>query len=228
MRRREFIAAIGGAAAWPLTARAQQRALPVIGYLSGAGTLGGTNGAGFIQGLNEQGYVEGRNVEILFRSARNRYERLPALAEDLVRRRVAVIFADGNPAAALAAKNATATIPIVFTTGVDPVEFGLVASLNRPGGNITGVSFLTTALTAKRLELLHEIAPTAASIGFLLNPTGVGAAAEMREAETAARILGVRLAIAHAGGNRTGFCNPCRGADRRPPGRFHTVFYYPD
>jgi putative ABC transport system substrate-binding protein len=195
MKRREFIAGLGSAAAWPVVARAQRPAQPVIGYLSPGTGVPSTN---FVQGLNEQGYVEGRNVEILYRSAENRYDRLPALAAELVRRRVAVIFADANPASALAAKKATGTIPIIFTTGADPVAVGLVVSLNRPGSNITGVSFLTTELTAKRLELLREILPTATSIGFLINPSGTGAEAEMREAETAARILAVRLSIANA------------------------------
>jgi len=159
MRRREFIAGLGAAALAGIctpAVRAQQKALPTIGYL-GASRREGVprpRTADFIQGLNEQGYVEGRNFEVLYRFADNRYDRLPALAADLVRRRVNVIIASGNPAAVLAAKQATAAIPIVFTTGVDPVEFGLVASFNRPGGNITGVSFLTTALTAKRRRLI--------------------------------------------------------------------------
>jgi putative tryptophan/tyrosine transport system substrate-binding protein len=198
MKRRDFIAGLSGAVAWPAVAQAQRPAPPVIGYLSAAGVGVGLPSTNFIQGLNEQGYVEGRNVEILYRSAENRYDRLPALAADFVRRRVAVIFADGDPASALAAKKATGTIPIIFTTGADPVEVGLVVSLNRSGSNITGVSFLTTTLTAKRLELLRKILPTATSIGFLINPAGVDAEAEMREAETAARILGVRLPIANA------------------------------
>ena len=189
---------VAGAAAWPMAAWAQQP-IPTIGYLGASRRRAyPACTADFIQGLNEQGYVEGRNFEVLYRFADNRYDRLPALAADSVRRRVNVIIASGNPAAVLAAKQATAVIPIVFTTGVDPVEFGLVASFNRPGGNITGVSFLTTALTAKRLELLHEILPAATSIGFLLNPSGVGVEAETREAENAARILGVDLATAKA------------------------------
>ena len=154
--------------------------------------------AAFHRGLGEQGYVERRNVEILYRWAELRYDRLPALAADLVRRRVAVIFATGGPASPLAAKSATATIPIVFETGGDPLALGLVASFNRPGGNVTGVNWLARELTAKRLQLLHEIAPAATSIGFLVNPTGPTAAAQIKEGETAARLLSVRLVVAHA------------------------------
>jgi putative ABC transport system substrate-binding protein len=195
MNRRDVITLIGGAAAWPLAARAQQPNLPVIGYLnSNDNNLFIT---AFRRGLGEQGYVEGRNVEILYRSAEGRYDRLPALAADLVRRRVAVIVATGGPAS-LAATAATSTIPIVFGTGGDPVELGLVASLDRPGGNTTGASFLTSELTTKRLELLHEIVPAATLIGFLVNPTNSVGEAERREAEIAARILGMRLVIANA------------------------------
>ena len=200
IRRREFIAGLGGAAAaWPLAASAQQPALPVIGYLGGSTETAGPHfAAAFRQGLGELGYVEGRNVAILYRWAEDRYERLPALAADLVSRRVAVIVANVVTAAAVAAKSATTTIPIVFAIGADPVNIGLVASLNRPGGNATGVAFLNTALTAKRLELLHEIVPAAASIGFLVNPTLRNTEASLREAESAARILGVRLTILDA------------------------------
>jgi putative ABC transport system substrate-binding protein len=195
VRRRDFIAGLGSVAAWPLAVRGQQPAAPVVGYLSG-GTENAARLGPFRQGLGEQGYVEGRNLEILYRSAEG-YDRLPALAADLVRRRVAVIVAGGGPAS-LAATAATSTIPIVFATGGDPVELGLVASLDRPGGNTTGASFLTSELTAKRLELLHEIVPAATLIGFLFNPTNSVGAAERREAEIAARILGVRLVIANA------------------------------
>jgi putative tryptophan/tyrosine transport system substrate-binding protein len=188
---------LGGAAiAWPLAARAQHPALPVIGFLDVATTAAHLTAA-FNRGLGEQGYVDGRNVEILLRYAET-YAGLPALAEELVRSPAAVIFASGGPASALAAKSATTTIPIVFANGADPVELGLVGSFNRPGGNITGVTFLIQALLAKRLELLHKIATAVASIGLLVNPTGPQAALDAREAETAARALGMRLAIQNA------------------------------
>jgi putative tryptophan/tyrosine transport system substrate-binding protein len=197
MKRREFIAGLGGATAWPLVVRAQQPAVPVIGYLSGLFDPGALVTA-FRQGLGELGYLDGRNVEILPRSADGVYERLPELARDLVNRRVALIFASVPVSAVLAAKSATATTPIVFVNGVDPVELGLVASLNRPSGNITGVNFLVTLLTAKRLEVLDQLAPGATSIGFLVNPTNLATEAQIREAESAARNLGVRLVILHA------------------------------
>jgi putative ABC transport system substrate-binding protein len=193
VRRRDFIAGLGSTATWHVSARAQQP-VPLIGFLSGATEHTGPHlTAAFRRGIGEQGYVEERNVKVLFRWAEYQYDRLPTLAADLVQRRVALIVATGGITSALAAKSATATIPIVFQLGADPVEFGLVASLRRPGGNVTGVSFLTTALVAKRLELLHEIAPNATSIGFLVNPTSPQLRAQMNEAEFAARVLGVRL-----------------------------------
>jgi putative ABC transport system substrate-binding protein len=199
MRRREFIAGLGAAAAWPLAARAQQSALPVIGFLSGLTESAANNYASaFRQGLAEEGYGEGRNVDILYRWAETQFDRLPTLVADLVRRRVAVIVATGGASATLAATSATTMIPIVSTFGTDPVEVGLVARINRPGGNVTGASFLTTALTAKRLELLHEVVPAATSIGFLVNPTSALVEAELKEAETAARIIAVRLVILRA------------------------------
>jgi putative ABC transport system substrate-binding protein len=195
VRRREFIAVLGSAAAWPLAARAQQPALPVIGYLNSTTESTAQHfTAAFRQGLSELGYVERQNVSIEYRWMEGQYDRLPTLAADLVRRPVTVIVATGGTAIARAAKSATATIPIVFVGGGDPVEVGLVASLNRPGGNVTGAAILTTSLTAKRLELLHRLVPEATSIGFLINPTNTAVTkAETMEAETAARTLGVRL-----------------------------------
>jgi putative tryptophan/tyrosine transport system substrate-binding protein len=195
MRRRDFIAGLGGAAAWPLTARAQGK-MPVIGYLTGTPEKGErTLTSSLYQGLNGQGFVEGRNIEIIFRSAEAHYDQLPMLASELVRRQVAVILATGGAGAPLAAKAATTTIPIVFQLGADPVRIGLVPSLNHPGGNITGVTFLGQALVAKRLELLHEAAPAATKIAFFVNPAAVQVEADIREAESAARVLGVRLLI---------------------------------
>jgi putative tryptophan/tyrosine transport system substrate-binding protein len=184
---------------WPLVARAQQRALPVIGFLGGvAESDSEIIVPPFRRGIAEQGYAEGRNVEILYRYPEIQFRRMPELSADLVSRRVAVIFAFGAPGA-LAAKEATRTIPIVFVTGVDPVQAGLVASLNRPGGNVTGTTNLFVELAAKRLELLHEIAPAATSIGYLHDPT-VPTVEEpsFKVVETAARTLGVRLVTANA------------------------------
>jgi putative tryptophan/tyrosine transport system substrate-binding protein len=195
VKRRTFIAGLGSAAAWPLAARAQP-AMPVIGFLS-IGTEGlDITRAAFRQGLGEQGFVEGRNVEILSRYAESHEDRLPALAADLVQRRVAVIFVEPNVGFARIAKNATATIPIVFAAGSDPVESGLVANLSRPGGNVTGVTFLAIQLVAKRLEILHQIVPTAESIGYLINPNNPQLEAESREVEAAAHSLGVRVITA--------------------------------
>jgi putative tryptophan/tyrosine transport system substrate-binding protein len=200
MRRREFIAGLGSAAAWPLTAQAQQTVMPVIGYLnSTTESTAGHFTAAFRQGLSELGYVEHQNVSIEYKWMEGQYDRLTTLTAELVRRRVAVIVATGGTATARAAKSATATIPIVFVAGADPVEVGLVASLNHPGGNVTGAAILTTSLTAKRLELLHNLVPGATSIGFLINPTNTTVTkAEMMEAETAARTLGVRLVTLNA------------------------------
>src|SRR5262245_38948651 len=169
VRRRELIALLGGAAAWPLTARAQQL-IPVIGYLNGASSTQFTHLlAAFRKGLNETGHAEGRNVVIEYRYADGQYDRLPGLAADLVNRRVAAIVATAGTPTIRAAKAATATIPIVFVIGSDPVMFGLVASLNRPGGNITGVTLVAAETVAKRLGLLLELAPTATVIGVLAN-----------------------------------------------------------
>ena len=191
MRRREFIALVGGAAAWPLAARAQQPAMPVIGFLDpkSAGTSAHYVSA-FRQGLKEGGYVEGQNIGIEFRWAEGRNDRLPAMATDLVSRQVAVIAAI-SPSAAVAAKSATTMIPIVFQSGSDPVELGLVASLNRPGGTITGIARLATELVPKLLELLHEAAPDADNIALLMNPASVNAEVKTREAQAAAHSLGL-------------------------------------
>jgi putative ABC transport system substrate-binding protein len=192
MRRREFIAALGGATAWPIAARAQQPAMPVIGYLSSNRPEAvARNMTAFREGLGDAGFVEGRNLSIEYRWAEGRNDRLPALATDLVRHPVAVIATNGI--AAVAAKEATSRIPIVFETGSDPVQSGLIAALNRPGGNVTGIFFLARSLTAKRLELLHDMVPAAASIGYLFNPTNLPAESDTREVEVAARVLGVRL-----------------------------------
>jgi putative tryptophan/tyrosine transport system substrate-binding protein len=201
MRRREFIAGLGGAAAWPVVARAQQGRVPVIGYLSAAreDAIEALT-ARFRQGLHEQGYVERQNIEIFYRWAETQYDRLPALAADLVRRRVDVIVTTAGSASARAAKFATTTIPIVFQMGEDPVEAGLVANLNRPGGNITGVTFLSGPLTGKRLELLHEMVPAAKQVGYLVNPTNsLQTQAQISQSEKVARLLGLRLIIQNAG-----------------------------
>jgi putative tryptophan/tyrosine transport system substrate-binding protein len=198
MNRREFITLLGGAAAWPLAARAQQPAMPVIGILFGGSQQAGRFRLAAIQrGLNATGFVEGQNVAFEYRSAEGRYERLPQLAVELAGRRPAVIVAIGNTAT-LAAKAAITTIPIVFETGVDPVEHGVVASLARPGGNLTGVTILAGNLIAKQFELLHEAVPKAAALGFLENPTNSNAGAIRKEAQAAAHALGQKLVIAEA------------------------------
>jgi putative ABC transport system substrate-binding protein len=202
MKRREFMRLVGGGAvAWPLAALAQQPAMPVIGVLhpglpddpSAQQWIGA-----FSQGLGETGYVDSGNVSIEYRWANNEYERLPALAAELVQRKVAVIVVAGSTTAALAAKAATKKIPIVFNIGSDPVDVGLVDSLSRPGGNVTGVSNLFFALTAKRLELLHDLVPTAAVIALLVNPMNAYTEPETRVTQAAARTLGLRLDVVNA------------------------------
>ncbi len=203
--RRELIAAIGGATvAWPLTARAQQAAMPVIGFLGAESpNLWVGRLRAFYQGLSETGYVEGRNVAIEYRWAEGQNDRLPALVADLVRRQVTVIAALEITHGALAAKAATTTIPIVFYTGADPVAVGLVASLNRPGGNVTGLTSLNVEVGPKRLELLHELVPTATIIALLVNPTNPTIAEiESRDAQTAARTFGLQLHVLHASTER--------------------------
>jgi putative ABC transport system substrate-binding protein len=203
MKRREFITLLGGAATWPVTAHAQRTTLPVIGYL-GSGSLA-TNAeslAAFRQGLSDTGYVEGRNVTIEYRWADEVYDRLPALAGDLVRRGVNVIASTGGSQSVLAAKAATATIPIVFSGGSDPVAAGLVASLNRPGGNLTGASFFSTELGPKRLELLHQLVPKATVMAALLNPINFNIEAQTNTLQAAARALGLRLNVLHASNDR--------------------------
>jgi putative tryptophan/tyrosine transport system substrate-binding protein len=199
MKRRTFIAGLGGAAAWPVVARAQEKSLPVIGYL-------GTESADvdyknftvpFLQGLQETGYVVGQNVEIEYRWAENQYDRLRALVVDLVRRRVAVIVATAD-AATLAAKAATMTIPIVFTSGGDPVASGLVASLNRPGANVTGIANLSAELSPKQLQLLRELTPNAVRFAVLADPAFPGIQSALPDLQAAARTMGLQIVVVNA------------------------------
>jgi putative ABC transport system substrate-binding protein len=202
MRRREFITLLGGAAAvWPVGARAQQAAMPVVGVLSAEwpNAVTADRLRAFREGLNDTGYFQGRNVIIEYRWAEGRNDRLPALAAELVRLPVNVIVCAGSTPAAIAAKAASATVPIVFYGGADPVSMGLVASLSRPGGNLTGVTALNVEIGAKRLEMLHELVPTATIIAGLVNPTNrATAATETRDLQAAARTLGLRLHVLHA------------------------------
>ena len=199
MQRREFITLLGGAATWPLAARAQQPAMPVIGFLRNTAATGSKPiVTAFFQGLKEAGFVDGQSVAIEYRWADNQNDRLPALAADLIRRQVAVIVAAGIPAA-LAAKAATTTIPIAFEIGADPIEAGLVASLNRPGGNLTGVTTVNVELAPKRLELVHEVVPTTRNIALLVNPASPFNAERLStDTQIAARTLGLQLYVLHA------------------------------
>jgi putative ABC transport system substrate-binding protein len=208
IRRRELITLLGGAAAassvsWPLAARAQQPAMPVIGLLSSTSPDAFADQLrAFLQGLKDTGYVEGENVTIAYRWAENKIDRLPELAAELVRRRVAVIVTSGGPAPAFAAKVATATIPIVFGVAEDPVRFGLVASLARPGGNLTGVNFFAGELAAKRLELLRELVPAATRIAVLVNPANTGNESTVKDVEAAARAMGLQIQVLNASTSR--------------------------
>src|SRR5262245_36391684 len=217
LRRREFITLLGGAAAWPLTARAQQAAMPIIGFVSARSADASMHHAApFHKGLSETGYVEGQNVAVEYHWLDGQYNRLPSLMADLVRRRVAVI-ATPNNAAALAAKAATTAIPIVFGVAEDPTRLGLVASLNRPGGNATGINFFPGEVVAKRLGLLHDLVPNAVRIAVLVNPANKTVAeATLREIPEAARALGLQIQVLHAGTSReieAAFAVAARAAD---------------
>jgi len=203
MNRRGFVTLLGSAAAWPLAARAQQPAVPVIGYLA-AGSQGASANlnSAFRKGLSEMGFAEGRNVTIEYRYADNLYDRLPALAAELVSKRVAAIYTTGGNLVTSAAKAATSTLPIVFVTGGDPVEAGLVGSFNRPGGNVTGVSFVNTALTGKRLGLLHQLVPSASRLAMLVNPLNPSASAsQVADAQAAAAAIGAQIEVFSASTN---------------------------
>jgi putative tryptophan/tyrosine transport system substrate-binding protein len=199
MRRRHFITLLGNAVLWPFSARAQQTPMPVIGFLnSGFPAERASFVAAFRQGLKETGYVEGQSVAIEYRFAEGHYDRLISLASDLVHRQVAVIAATGDTVSALAAKGATTTTSIVFVIGSDPVKEGLVASFNRPGGNITGVTVISSALVSKQFELLHELVPQVTVVGVLLNPSNPNANFELSDLQSAARSMGLQLVVARA------------------------------
>jgi ABC-type uncharacterized transport system substrate-binding protein len=203
MQRRDFLGVLGGAVAWPLSARAQQPAMPIIGWIDSGSSAGMTaNLAAFHKGLGETGYIEGQNVAIEYRWAEADYNRLPALAADLVHRQVAVIAATRGPGPARAAKAATSTIPIVFQTGTDPVKDGLVSSLNRPGGNVTGVSRLSTDLIPKRLGLIVELVPNTKAIALLVNQAGPAAESQVGEMQGPAHALGLQLNVVKASSER--------------------------
>jgi putative ABC transport system substrate-binding protein len=198
MERRAFLALVGGAAAWPLGLSAQQAGLPTVGFLGGASAATATYFADFLNGLKDAGYVDGHNIVVEARWAEGQYDRMPALAAEFVHRRVAVIVAPSAPAIA-AARASTSTIPIVFLNAADPVQLGVVASLNRPGGNITGVSLLAAELAPKRLELLLEVVPKASVIGLLENPANPRTGPEIAEVQKAARTIGKEIVVAKAG-----------------------------
>jgi len=199
MRRRDFITLLGGAAAaWPVAARAQQPALPVVGLIN-AGSPDASSVAAFHKGLNETGYIEGQNVTVEYHYLEGQYDRVPALAADLVRRRVAVIATPGATSATIAAKAATATIPIVFAVAEDPVKLGLVASLARPGSNLTGINFFSREVGAKRLGLLHDLVPKAVRVAVLVNPANASSAeSTLRDVQEAAPIIGLQIHILNA------------------------------
>jgi putative tryptophan/tyrosine transport system substrate-binding protein len=199
MRRREFIALIGLSAAWPAVLRAQQQ--PTLGLLSSS-EMADSFIRAFREGLEQGGYVEGRNLTVIYSSAENQFDRLPTLAAELVKNQVSVIFATGSPVPARAAKAATTTIPIVFAYGGDPVADGLVASFNLPGGNVTGATFIGTALTSKRMSLMREILPHVTDVALLVNPKGTLAEVQINEAKTAAQALGLTLHVVNALGER--------------------------
>ena len=199
MRRREFIAALGGAAAWPMVVRAQQPAMPVIGFLGmGAPRPFAEVTNAFKESLREAGYASGKNINIEFRWAAGQYEQLPRLATDLVQHSAAVIVVAGGAISVLAVKATTSTVPIVFITGADPVKDGLVAGLNRPGGNVTGASLFVAELVAKRLELLAEMVPNATTIGVLVNPANPNAETDAQEAQSAAHTRGRKIVLLNA------------------------------
>jgi len=201
LKRREFISLVGGAAAsWPFGVRAQQPAMPMVGWLGSGSPAGFANDvAAFREGLNGTVFTEGRNVTIEFRWAEGQYDRLPALAADLVQRSATVIVAAGGAVSALAAKAITTTVPIVFVNGSDPVKFGLVERLNRPGGNLTGVVTFSNVIEAKRLQLLHETVPTAIVVAVLANPSNADMARQLKTLQTAAQALGLQLVVLNAG-----------------------------
>jgi putative ABC transport system substrate-binding protein len=204
VKRREFISLLGGAAAWPLTARAQQAAMPVVGFVNGRSQETSVRLArAFSEGLNETGYVEGQNVAVEYHWLEGKYDQLPALMADLVRRRVALIATPGSGPAALAARAATTTIPIVFGVAQDPVQLGLVASLARPGGNATGINMFNSDIAAKRLGLLHDLVPKAVRIAVLVNPGNTSTAeATLRDIPEAARALGLQIVVLNASTSR--------------------------